>query len=438
MSAVTFSGLSSGIDSASLISQLVAAEKQPENILKAEQNDLDSHKSIVDSLNTQVASLGSLMGGMKLSSDLQYRTATSSDSHVTVTADGTAAAATHAVRVLQTAQGQITSSRTFSSNTAGILGAGSVDIQIGTDTPVNIAWDATDTLDSIASKINDANAGVSASVLYDGSSYRMMVTSNQTGTANAATFTDHGDSLQLSSAANIQIPAKDAKVSIDGITVTRSTNVIDDALAGVTITASSVQAATDPDTSVAIAVDHDGAAAQLKKVVDSYNAIMNSLNTQLNYTGTTAASTTLFGDSTLRQLKLSLTSFVTQQLPDGSSLSDLGLSIDKTGLLSLDRTKMDSALDGNQNAIAKMFATNGVAQQLQTMTTGYTEAGDGILVAKSQGYTDQKSRLQDQIDEVEDNATALQTRLEAQFSALEATMSSLNSQSTYVAKILSG
>jgi flagellar hook-associated protein 2 len=427
--------LSSGIDSASLISQLVTAEKAPANILLAEQNDLSSHKSIVDSLASSVASLGTLVGGMTLSSDLQFRTASSSDSHVTVTADGTAAAATHDVRVLQTAKGQVTSSRTFSSNTAGVLGSGSVDIQTGTASPITVSWDSTDTLDSIASKLNDANAGVSASVLYDGSSYRLMLTSKQTGTANAATFTDHGDGLAFSAASGVRVAAQDAQVSIDGVTVTRPTNVIDDALTGVTITANSAQAATDPDSSIAVSVDHDGAATALQKFVDSYNSIANALNTQLTYTGSDAASTTLFGDSTLIQLKQGLSNFITNQFSTGS-LADLGLTIDKTGVLSLDQSKLDTALDGNQDAIADIFVRGGAADTLQGMTKGYTEAGDGILVTKSQGYTDQNKDLQDQIDQINDNATALQTRLQNQFTALEATMSSLNNQSTYITKLL--
>lgn len=432
---VTFSGLASGLDTSSLISQLVAAEKVPEQQLQSQQSDLSSQKSIVDSLSNAVAGLGTLVGGMTLASDVQYRTATSSDAHVSVAASGDATATTHDVRVLQTANAQVVSSRTFSSDAAGMLGTGGVTITTGTGTPVNITWDSTDTLESIASKINETSSGVAASVLNDGSTYRLMLTNTSTGTSNASTFTDSGDSLNLSDPTNIKIAAKDAQVSIDGITVTRPTNIIDDALTGVTITAMSAQAATDPDTTVNVSVDKSAIASQLNSFVANYNQIVGQINNQLTYTGTTAPTSSLFGDSTLRQLKTTLDAIATQKF-GSMSMSDLGLTIDKTGLMSLDTTTLDSTLDSNQNAVEDLFVTGGLSNTLSSLSSAYTEAGDGILTTKSQSYTDQSTQLQDQINQIDDNATQLQTRLQAQFTALEQTMSQLQSQSSYVSKIL--
>jgi flagellar hook-associated protein 2 len=434
MAAITFSGLSSGIDSASLITQLVTAEKVPATLLQTQQSNLASQKGIVDDLNTQVAALGSLADGMSLESDVQFRTATASDSHVTVAASGDATATSHDVRVLQTAQSQVVSSRTFPTDVAGMLGTGGMTIQNGTGTPTSISWDSTDTLESIASKINDAKTGVGASVLFDGSTYRLMVTASQTGVANAATFTDSGDSLAMSDPTNVKVQAKDASIMLDGVQVTRPTNVFDDALSGVTITAVSAQAASDPDTSVGVQVDGSTIASTLGTLVTAYNAIMTSINNQLNYTGTTAGNDTLFGDSTLRGLKGTLDQIATSKF-GSTSMSDLGLTIDKTGILSLDTTQLNTTLAANPNAVSDLFVTGGLSNALTSMTSGYSEPGDGILTMKSQGMTDQTTNLQTQIDQINANATALQTRLQAQFSALEATMSALNSQSTYINKI---
>ena len=433
MAAITFSGLSSGIDSASLISKLVSAEKQPEVQLQSQQSDLASQKRIVDQLSTQVAALGSLVGGMTLATDVQYRTATATDNHVTVAASGDASATSHDVRVLQTANAQVSSSKTFASNSAGILGVGSLSITTGTGAPATVSWDGTDTLSTIASKINDANAGVSASVLFDGTNYRLMLTANQTGTANAATFSETGAALGMAES----IGAKDAIVSIDNVPVTRSSNVISDALPGLTITAVSKQAATDPDTTVTVAVDHDAAAKQLDSFVSAYNAIIDTINQQLTYTGTTAGTDTLFGDSTLRQLKQTMDDLATQTF-GSMTMADLGMTYDKTGVLSLDRTKLDTALDANGNAIANLFVTGGMSAAFKQLSTTYTEAGDGILATKSAGYTTQTQQIQSQIDEIDQNANELQTRLQNQFTALEQTMSTLNSQTTYISKILAG
>ncbi len=437
MPSVSFTGLSSGIDSSSLISQLVTAEKRPAVLLQGQQSDLASQKSIVDKLSSQVAALGSLVGSMSLPGDVQYRSASASDAHVTVAASGDATATTHSVRVLGTAQAQVTSSRTFLTNDPGILGTGSLGIAVAGKTPATITWDSTDTLTTIASKINDAQAGVGASVLFDGTSYRLVVTADATGTTNAPTFTDGGDGLALSDPANIKLPPQDADLMIDGVEVKRPTNVISDAITGVTITAVSAQAQTDPDTQVTVAVDHDAIAKQLGKFVTDYNAIMTAINGQLTYTGTTAGTDTLFGDSTLRQLKTTLSSLASQSF-GSMSLIDLGVTLDKTGTMSLDSTKLDTTLDTNPNAVSDLFVTGGLSQAVKSLTSSYTESGDGILYTKSQGLSDHSKALQDQIDQINNNATALQTRLEAQFTALEQTMSQLNSQSSYISKILTG
>ena len=109
----------------------------------------------------------------------------------------------------------------------------------------------------------------SASVLFDGTSYRLMVASTGTGTAAAAHFTDSGDSLGLSSAANIKVPAQDAIATIDGVDVTRGTNVIDDAVAGVTFTLVSPHAVSDASAQVTVALDSDTLKSKLASFVSA-------------------------------------------------------------------------------------------------------------------------------------------------------------------------
>jgi flagellar hook-associated protein 2 len=263
----------------------------------------------------------------------------------------------------------------------------------------------------------------------------MVMTSQKTGTSNATTFADAGDGLDFSNTDNIKVPAKDAKLSIDGIEITRPSNVIDDALAGVTITANSAQAATDPDTQVGVSLDTTAAQSKLQAFVDSYNRINGAINNQLAYTGTTKGADTLFGDSTLAQLQSSLQGLVSQTF-GSSSLLDLGVSVDKDGVMSLDADKFTTALSANPNALGDLFVTGGLSKTVTDLTNMYTEPTDGILTAKSTGLSDNSDDLQKQIDQINDNATALQSRLEDQFNALEETMSKLQSQASYVSKIL--
>ncbi len=435
MTAVTFGGLASGLDTASLITKLVSAEKASENRYTAQQTVLAGQKNIVDALTSSVSSLGSLASDLALPSTLQMRTASSSDSHVSVAVSGTAAVTTHDIRVNSIATAQVASSNTYTGDSAGLAGSGTLAITSGA-TAGSISYDATDTLSSIATKINNANAGVTASVLFDGSAYRLMVASKSAGTTNAATFTETGAGLGLSNAANVKVAAKDASLTIDGVTITRSTNVITDALAGTTITAVSPHASTESDSQITVSNDVSSLTAKLKSFVTSFNSVAGGVAGQLTYNASTKNQSVLFGDSTLRGLQTSLSKFTSQTF-GSTTMTALGLSMDKDGLLSLDSDKLATALSSNPGAMTDLFVSGGLATSIHGLTNLYSEAGDGVLVTKSTGMTDRNTLLQSQIDEIETNASALQTRLQAQFSALETAMSKLQSQSSYITQMLS-
>ena len=427
MSAVSFSGLASGIDSQSLISKLVAAEKSAANPLSSGQTDINTQKSIVGSLSSSLAALATAMRALDLDSEVKPQTATTSDGKIAVAVSSNASLGTHSLRVLQLASMQITSSKTFAANTAGIAGSGGLDLTVGGVTK-RVTWDATDTLDTIASRITDANGGVTASVLFDGSTYRLMVTSTSTGTAAAATFADSGAGLDLADPANVKAAAKDAVVSIDGVAVTRSKNVISDALAGVTLTLNSPQAAADPDTIATVALDQTALDQKLNAMVAAYNSVNSALHVQLDYTGSTKGGDTLFGDSTLTNLQSQLAGIFSSAY-GSSNLGVLGLSRDKTGGLTYDATKLATALATDRNALSTVFVKGGFATAVEGLADTYTTAGTGVLSAKTTGLDDRYKNLQEQIDQINTSADDLQKRLEAQFTALEQAMSSMQSQS---------
>jgi flagellar hook-associated protein 2 len=437
MSSVTFNGLASGLDTGALIEKLVAAERSAANTLAVRQSDLNTHKSIVGSLSTALASFGALARGMDLGSEVQPRSAVSSDSHISLAASSTAAAGVHDVEVKQLAKAQIVASRTFTSSAAGVLGAGGVTITSGGVSKA-VTWTATDSLASIATKITEANAGVTASVLFDGTDYRLVTTATATG-AIAPTFVDSGDGLALSDPDNIKAEGLDAKVVIDGIEITRSRNVIDDAIPGVTLTAVSVHGATDPHSTVTVDLDRSALKEKLSALVKAYNAVNAAIHVQLDYTGTAKGTNTLFGDSTLRQLQGALNGVMSNAYggtTNGTNLGAIGISRDKTGAMTLDETKLTAALAADPRAVENLFVTNGFATAVTTLTDAYSRTGTGILAGKTASITARSKVLQDQIDRINKNADSLQSRLEAQFTALEQAMSTLRNQSSYLSSIL--
>ncbi len=435
MASVAFSGLVSGLDTASLIDKLVAAETSSATTLQSQQSDLNTQKSIIGSLSSVLSSLGSLSRDLGSPSALSPRTATSSDSHVSVTASSAAAVTTHQVSVTQLARAQVVTSNAYGSSGAGAAGTGSVQITIGS-TSKSVSWDATDSLASICSKINDTGIGASASVLYDGSQYRIVLAATATGTAAAPTFTETGSALGFGDAANLRVQAKDAKANIDGIDITRPTNTIDDAIAGVTFKLQSEQG-TDPASVVSIELDQSALVTKLQSFVSAYNSVNSALHVQLDYTGTQKGTNTLFGDASLRELQTTLGSVMSSGYGASSAtLGALGLTRDKTGAMTLDQTKLSAALAANPSAVQALFVTGGFATKVADLADGFTRTGDGVFAAKTDSLTSRYQLLQKQIDQINSRGDALRTQLQTQFDALEQAMSALQSQSSYISKIL--
>jgi flagellar hook-associated protein 2 len=436
MPSVSFNGLASGLDTASLVKQLVAVERSGADSLTTKQGYLSTQSSIVSTLSSTLAALGAAVKGMDLTSELQPRTATSSDAHVSIAASTGAPAGSHNVRVIDTAATQVVSSRTFATSGAGVLGAGSVTITKSDGSNKIVSWTAADSLADVAARLGDANAGVRASVLNDGTAYRLVVSAAASGTAGAVTFSDAGSGLDLSNAANVTVPPRDAELLVDGITITRSTNVIDDALAGMTITLGAKHAATDLDTVVGVELDRDALKTKLKDFVTKYNAINSAVHYQLDYFGTKKGPDTLFGDSTLRQLQGAMNATLAKGYDD-MTLGSVGVTRDKTGALTLDETKFADAIGKDPDVVNKLFVTGGFAAEMTKLVDNYSGSG-GIFAEKTASLSARKRALQTTIDRINANADKMQVRLENQFTRLEQAMSALQSQNAYLTSVLGG
>lgn len=433
MGSITFAGLASGLDTSSMIDQLVQLERSAATAVTKKKSDLDSQKSVVSSLSSALSSLATAARALDLDSEIKPRTAVASDSRVTAAASSTAAPGVHDVRVQSLAAAQVTQSRALASSAAGVLGTGGVDITVA-GTTKSITWTAADSLDTIAQRINDAGAGVTASVVrVDDASYRLVMTAKETGTANAPTFVDQGDGLGFADPANVKQAATNAVLTVDGVSITRSTNTISDAFGGLTLTLGSVHAASDPSTKVTVSLDKTAVTDKVKKLVDAYNAVSSALGVQLGYTGTKKGENTLFGDSTLRGLQTALAGVATAAY-GANGLSAIGITRDKTGTMTLDTTKLTEAIDKDPDALSKIFITNGFANAVTSLTDSYTRA-DGLLAAKTESLTARQKILQERIDRINTRADDLRARLERQFSALEEAMNKLKGQTAYLSSL---
>jgi flagellar hook-associated protein 2 len=434
MALINFNGLATGLDTGAMIDQLVALERSRATVYNQRISDLSRQGTIVDDLTTRLSTLRDRARGLDTPTELTLAKASTSDaSHFKVAVAG-AAVGSHRLRVDGLARAQTVSSRQFATAGAGAAGDGSVAITTGTSTKT-VAWTAADSLADIATRINDAGAGVTAAVVYDGVKYRLVANARATGTAAASTFVETGAGLGWSAPGAITVAATDARFTLDGIPMTRGSNLVDDALPGTTFTLTAAHAAGEDDTTIDIAADRDALRDKVKGLVDAYNAVGGLLDGQLRYDGTPKGRDTLFGDGTLRRLQQSLTKLVTDRHGD-RTLAGLGASIDKTGRLTFDTTKFDRALIDDPAAVQALLVDGGLATALANVAEQHVRSGDGLLVGKGDAFDRQIAVYKNDVTRIEDAATRLGDRLREQFSALEQAVSALKNQSSQLAAIL--
>ena len=433
-SPITFSGLASGLDTSSIVKQLVAVESAPITRLQNQQSDIDAKSAKITTLQSNLDDLRNAALALDTRAEALPTQATSSNSAVvSATATGGAALGSYNIQVTQLATAaRVYSNSVSDADTAGLFGTGTMAMTIGGST-YNVDVTATDTLRSLVGKIQSSGAPVSAGLLYDGTGYRLAVSGNATGAANALTIDEGSLTLGLSVPANVASSGRDAKFSIDGIPVSRATNVVTDAISGITLQLHGTTP-TGATEHVDIATDTSSIASNVQKLVDAYNKVNTFISGEEEWTGQAKDASSLNGDSTLRsvqaQLRTALLSPVVGTTGKYTTLASLGISFQKDGSLSLDQTKLATAISDDPEGIAKVLGQNGTgAMTLVANAADYfSDTSTGLLKQRLDSMTKQRRALDDQITQMQARIDQYQTLLQNQFTTLETTMSRLKNQ----------
>ena len=479
---ISSAGIGSGLDVKSIISSLMAVESQPLTLLQNKASTVTTEISAVG----QIQSLTSTMAdkARALSSSTLWTQTTSSTADPTIvsadTSTGKAAAGDYSVSVQQLAQGQTVTS----SVAAGTgLNAGTLTIQLGTYTtdsalppntsfanassgPVNITIGAGDTsLGAIRDKINAANAGVSASIITDANGSRLSLRSTTTGAANGFQITatesaDDGDPTKglsalafdgstgaTASQLSLNQYALNAKATVNGIQLESATNKLSNVSDGLSLTLLKKS-----DTPVDVNVSTDTASMQkaITDFVSSYSALQSYISLQTKYDAGTAVSAgtarqdgPLEGDPSIVGFQNQLRAVVNTTSTTSTMfarLSDIGIAVQKDGTLSIaNQTKLTAGLN-NPGELQKLFATQGTSNENTGIAVRFAQMGDravgvdGSLFSRTAGLKGELSRNQKQQDDMQTHLDATQTRLTAQYQALDTTMSKMSALSSYVSQ----
>ena len=408
MAGITSTGLGSGLDIRGMVDGLVAAERQPQVFqLDRKESNLQAKLSSYGVFKSALSDFRTSLAGLRQSSQFGVLQATSSNSDVL-----TASAATNAdtghfnIEAKQLAQAHSLVSGGFSDATATVgtgtltIKFGTTDYAAGTDTyngftqnpdkgTLSIDLDATNnTLTGLRDAINDADAGINASIIYDGSAYRMVLTSEDTGAENSLQITGNDPSLSQfefnassTSMAQTQV-AQDAIMSINGLDVTNASNTFTDTLKGVTLNLE--QAQPGKMLAVDITKSTDKVVTALDGFVEKYNALIGSVNDLTSYDAAQQKGSVLLGDATVRTGMSRIRSVlgsVVSGLENTSvrTLHDLGLSTQADGTLAFDKDKLGKALQDDPDGVAAVFTVLG---RSDNEGVSYFSSSDDTLTGK--------------------------------------------------------
>lgn len=447
MPAITSAGLGSGLDIEGLVSKLVAAEGQPASVrLNTKEAKLQTDLSALGSLKGALSAFQTSLQGLKDVSAFQARTAISSNTDLfTVSADSSAVAGSFSIKVEQLAQSAKMRSGDFTSDTA-VPGAGTLAIGLGASSfDITVASDTT--LAGIRDAINKAsdNPGITATLIKVDSGSQLVLTSDKVGAANAISITatdtdalDGNDLTRLSTANLTSIQsAADAIIYIDGQKVTKTSNSLSDVISGVTISLKKA----DPlkTETLSIALDKESAKSKVNDFIKAYNSLAGTMSSLSSYNAQTKQAGQLFGDATLRgvqnQIRQVLANPV-QGVTGVSTLAEIGIKTNKSGMLELDSTKLDSVIASNFEAVSQLFASgNGLATRFDNVLTNYLSF-DGALSSRVDGVNKQIGDINDQRDKLNLRLTAIEARYRKQFTAMDALLGQLQATGSYLTQQL--
>lgn len=446
MATLTVSGIASGIDYESLIQQLLEVDRVPVHRLERKKTAYEQKSAAYTDLSNKLEALESAADALRASAGFGGKEAAVSDEKI-FTANVSSAAATGnysiTVNRLALAHKLKGASGLASADAAVAAGSGQFTFKLGDDgTEQTVDIDAGMTLQEFKNAINDLDAGIHAVIINDGTDtdpYQLILSSDETGADNKIIVTRDDTNLglpvndtDLTSAQHLQAP-QDAEIVMDGLTVYRSGNTVTDLVPG----ASLFLQKADPTETVTLQVSEDREAVResIEELVKSYNDVIQFINSRSNYDTEKNKADPLFGEGTVRSIERGMGRIVSTGvggLPsDMKALSQIGITTERDGTLSLDEGKLQDALDENLEGVTNLFvngeSSEGVAEQLYQLANTATRSGDGYLAVRMDGLQDRVRAIDSKIELQEAMLDRMEERLRARFAALENLIGSIQS-----------
>jgi flagellar hook-associated protein 2 len=453
-------GLSSGIDYSTMITQLMQIEARPQTLLKAQLSSTRTGASAYRQINTAFAALSSAAQALTGDGITSARKATSSSSTVTTSAGATAvpgSSVSFAVKTLASGQTSV-SAGTWSSATGDVRTAVAAGSSSLPDWPLTVVragktvgsidLPANATLNDAAAAINTSTYGLSATVVQlDSGQFKLQVSSSATGAAAAFSLTSSSD--PTGAGFTRSSTAGDATLDLgSGMTASSASNTFTDLLTGVSATVSKISDATTPTTTISVANDTSAVTSKVKAMIDAANTALTTID---QYTDSSNGSTApLKSNWTLTNLSSQILKQVSTAV-GGSSPADVGIQLTKDGTITFDAAKFTSALTSNP-ALAQQIAggrtgagsdnvagtpddaidVDGLAARLSVLAEQASDSAGGMITSLATSQDTRVKDLQTQIDKWDLRLAMRKTTLTAQFNAMESALGTLQNQASWL------
>lgn len=402
-------GIGSGLDVNSIVSQLMKVESQPLTDFAAKEAQQQTR---LTAFGTLKGALSSFQGSLTALSDptkFNAITANLADTSLaSASATSSAVTGSHSLEIQTLAQSQKLKSANFAT-TSSTVGSGTLTIQFGTYNggtftlnPDKAAQSITITpgnssLSGIRDAINQANAGISASIVNDGTGNRLVISSQDTGLSNALKITatdDDGNDTDNAGLSQLvydastggttnltqTMAASNATFVIDGISISKASNNITDAIEGVTLNLLKA----NPGTTTTLNISRDTTSAQsaISSFVKSFNDLNTTIVNLTKYDASTKQASILTGDSTVRSIQTQIRSAISDPLTTAggglSLLSEVGISFQSDGTLQFDSSKLSNVLNDPTKDISTLFASVGkTSDSLVSFTSATSDTVNG-------------------------------------------------------------
>lgn len=455
MASISSLGIGSGLKLGDILDSLTAAEKATLTPITKQQSSYTSKLSAYGTMKSALEAFQTANTALGKADLFTATTTTSSSTAFSATTTGNAIAGKYTIKITQLAQAQtLTSTSTQKDSKAAIATSDSVLTiqQGGGKKPVTIDISAANSsLNGIRDAINNAKAGVSASVINVGNGeYRLSITSNDTGKDNGMTLSVSGDSaLQTfmgfdgtSGGMKESVTAQNAELTVNNVAIENSSNTISDALEDITLNLNDV---TTGNQTLTITQDNTKAQTAIKDWVTAYNALQDTFSSLTKYTavdpGSDAQSTSngaLIGDSTLRTIQTQLKSALSNTASASAfkTLAQIGITSDpSTGQLKIDDTKLTAALKKDSSDVGQLIVGDGkktgITTNIGSNLTSWLSS-TGIIQAAKDGVSKTLNKLTKDYNTASDLIDQKVARYKEQFTQLDVLMSSLNNTSSYL------